>query len=128
MSSKNTAKLEFVEEVSGELPSAFTSDWHVMVYSVTDSELMVRETMDVACSPNLVRPCMILLRGTTGAMDQESWGVGRPREKQENRGVESVAKDSVGVGVVISGGSTTAGGGEGRERGGEKGPGFMTTP
>ena len=102
ISSKNTVKLKVLEAFSGEFPSTFTSDVHVMIYSVTVTELMSTETVDVAGSPNPVGVCEIFSRGIRGAIDQESRGVGLPREEQENRGVES--------GWVIMGTSTSEGG------------------
>ena len=98
-------KLKVLEAFSGEFPSIFTSDVHVMIYSVTVTELMSTETVDVAGSPNPVGVCEIFSRGIRGAIDQESRGVGLPREEQENRRVESVWDR------VIMGTSTSEGGG-----------------
>ena len=100
--SKNTVKLKVLEAFSEGVPSTFASDVHVMIYSVTDTELMSTESMDVAGSPNPVGACGKFSRGIWGAIDQESMGVGLPREEQENRGVESVR--------VTMGTSTSEGG------------------
>ena len=99
MSSKNTVKLKVLEAFSGGFPSTFTSDVHVMMYSGTDDESM---TVDVAGSPNPVGVCrMGEYGGIWEAIDQESRGVGLPREEQEKRGVASV--------WVIMGGSMSGG-------------------
>ena len=109
MSSKNTVKLKVLEAFSGEFPSTFTSDVHVMMYSGSGAEYgsIATETVDVAGSPNPVGVCrMGEYGGIWEAIDQESRGVGLPGEEQEKRGVASV--------WVIMGGSMSEGDG-GRE-------------